>query len=515
MSENEKQDAILIVDDVPENIGLLLEYLSDKGYKILVAENGESAIEQVAFAKPDLILLDIMMPGISGFETCKYLKRQEETKHIPVIFMTALSDSKNIVKGFSIGAVDYITKPIRPEEVLARVKTHLALRKLQKELRDANKYLEKRVTDRTAELGRMNSALREEVRLREKASKELEKSLAEVEKLKNRLQDENVYLREEIRSESNFGQIVTRSTKITAILKQVEQVAKTDSTALILGETGTGKELFARAIHSGSLRADKPLVKVNCAALPGNLIESELFGHEKGAFTGALSRKIGRFELADKGAIFLDEVGDIPIELQSKLLRVLQEGEFERLGNPRTIRSSARVIAATNIDLKKAILEGKFREDLYYRLNVFPVKIPPLRERPEDISILAEHFVKKFCKKMGRGELKINKRTYEKLERYSWPGNVRELENVIERAVIVSPGPSLTIDDPLMPDEPEPIAEKGPKTIKQMEKEYIERELIKANWIIEGGRGAAKKLGLPASTLRDRMRKYGISRPED
>ena len=265
-----------------------------------------------------------------------------------------------------------------------------------------------------------------------------QQALAEVQKLKNRLQSENVYLRDEIKHVHNFEAIISQSAAFGAVLDKVEQVATTDATVLILGESGTGKELLARAVHSTSKRQDRPLVKVNCAALPASLIESELFGHEKGAFTGAVARKIGRFELADGGTIFLDEIGDLPLELQAKLLRVLQEGEFERLGGNRTLVADVRVIAATNRDLEEAVRESHFREDLYYRLNVFPLRVPPLRERPDDIPLLVRHFVDKYSNKTGKPISTLPQEALERLQVYRWPGNVRELENIIERAVILS-----------------------------------------------------------------------------
>jgi PAS domain S-box-containing protein len=283
----------------------------------------------------------------------------------------------------------------------------------------------------------------------QKAHGDLANALSEVENLKNRLQAENVYLQEEIKLEHNFEEIVSQSEALKKELRKLEQVATTDATVLILGETGTGKELLARAVHNLSPRRDRPLVKVNCAALPADLIESELFGHEKGAFTGAHARKIGRFELADGGTIFLDEIGDLPLALQAKLLRVLQEGEFERLGNPHTIKVDVRIIAATNRDLEKAIESGDFRGDLYYRLNVFPIKSPPLRERQEDIPLLVAHFVKKYGAKLGKNIEIIPQKVMDILLAYAWPGNVRELENIIERAVILARGFTIELDESL------------------------------------------------------------------
>ncbi|HML94547.1 MAG TPA: sigma 54-interacting transcriptional regulator [Thermodesulfobacteriota bacterium] len=342
----------------------------------------------------------------------------------------------------------------------------------------------------------------------------LKKALSKVEELKNRLQAENIYLREEIKTEYNFDEIIGRSEALMNVLRKVEHVAPTEATVLIQGETGTGKELVARAIHHFSLRKDRPLVKVNCPALPAGLIESELFGHEKGAFTGALSPKTGRFELADGGTIFLDEIGDLPLELQAKLLRVLQEGEFERLGGSRSIKVSVRVIAATNRDLKQAVEEGKFRADLFYRLNVFPVFIPPLRERREDIPVLVGHFITKYSKKLEKKIDNISQEMMNGLLAHPWPGNVRELENVIERAVIVAHSPVIQIDESLdMRLEDTGPDTRSAGTLEDVERNYILRVLEDKGWVIHGERGAAVVLGMNPHTLRSRMKKLGIRKP--
>ena len=275
----------------------------------------------------------------------------------------------------------------------------------------------------------------------------MKNALLELQELKDRLELENKYLQQEIKLEHNFEEIISKSKRFRKVLNQLEQVAATDATVLILGESGTGKELIARAVHNVSKRKDRALVKVNCAALPATLIESELFGHEKGAFTGALGRKIGRFELADGGTLFLDEIGELPLELQPKLLRVLQEGEFERLGNPETKKVNVRIIAATNRDLIEEVNKGNFREDLFYRLNVFPLEIPPLRERKEDIPLLASHFLLKYSSAFGKKVDSIGQTSINHLSNYSWPGNVRELENVIERAVITTTGNKLNLEE--------------------------------------------------------------------
>jgi formate hydrogenlyase transcriptional activator len=340
----------------------------------------------------------------------------------------------------------------------------------------------------------------------------LREHLDEIERLKLQLEKENLYLREEIKTVQGFEKIVGKSEVLQYVLIRVKQVAPTDATVLILGETGTGKGLVAHAIHELSDRQDRPMITVNCAALPGNLIESELFGREKGAFTGAHAKQVGRFEVADGGTIFLDEIGEMPPELQTKLVRVLEHGEFERLGSPKTIKVNVRVIASTNRDLEAEVKNRRFREDLFYRLNVFPISIPPLRMRAEDIPQLVSHFVDKYARKFGRKYESLPKSTMKALQEHPWPGNVRELEHVIERAVIISPGPILRLADPL---ERKPVAAAdGPdKGLEAVERGHILKVLQQTRWKIEGEGGAASILGLNPSTLRSRIKKLDIRRP--
>lgn len=345
----------------------------------------------------------------------------------------------------------------------------------------------------------------------------------EIRELKEQLSKEKLYLEDEIRTEMNFAQIIGNSAPLRRVLKEVGIVAPTDSTVLIYGETGTGKELIARAIHDLSPRSSKPFVKLNCAAIPTGLLESELFGHEKGAFTGAIAQRIGRFEVADGGTIFLDEIGEIPLELQTKLLRVLQEREFERLGSSRTLRTGARLIAATNRDLEAMVAEQRFRSDLFFRLNVFPVHVPPLRERQADIPLLVRHFTQQFSRRMNKVMETIPSATMDALCRYHWPGNIRELQNVVERAVIVSAGPALSIDvSDLKSPRAGPTAEK-PASAKQAngtlhgvleetERQQILKALKQSKWVVAGQNGAAALLGMNRSTLQVRIRKLGISR---
>jgi transcriptional regulator with GAF, ATPase, and Fis domain len=317
------------------------------------------------------------------------------------------------------------------------------------------------------------------------------------------------YLREEIRNDHNFDEIVGESAALLDVLDKVARVAETDTTVLIQGETGTGKELLARAIHERSVRGGQPMVKVNCAALPKDLIESELFGHEKGAFTGATRQRKGRFELADKGTIFLDEVSELSAEAQAKLLRVLQEREFERVGGSRSIKADVRVIAATNKNLRDQVDSDNFRQDLFYRLSVFPLEVPPLRERRSDIPLLAAGFLKKFAARQGRDFEGISPEMLQAMESYAWPGNVRELQNVVERSAILSRGPFLDPEGSLEPAEGN-VAAAG--TLAEVEKRYVLQVLEDTGWVIEGNKGAARILGLKPSTLRNRMRKLGINK---
>ncbi len=334
----------------------------------------------------------------------------------------------------------------------------------------------------------------------------------EIAALKDKLAKEKVYLEEEIQTAYNFEEIVGDSRALKQVLKQVQTVATTDSTVLILGETGSGKELIARALHNLSDRRERTFVKLNCAAIPTGLLESELFGHEKGAFTGAIATKIGRFELADGGTIFLDEVGEIPLELQVKLLRVLQEQEFERLGSTRTIRVNVRVIAATNRDLGQMVEEQKFRSDLYYRLKVFPMTVPPLRERAEDVPLLVRHFVQKFAARMKRRIETVPAEAMKALQAYSWPGNVRELENYIERAVILSSGSELFVSTAEL-KRAAPVGNGSATTLEDAEREHILKALRETNWVIGGDAGAAARLGMKRTTLQSKMQKLGITRP--
>ncbi|NMG77219.1 sigma-54-dependent transcriptional regulator [Aromatoleum diolicum] len=472
---------ILVVDDTPANVRLIADLLAVHGYEILTADCGNDGLEKARATVPDLVLLDVMMPDMDGFAVCERLKAAPATRELPIIFLTALNETTDKVRAFSAGGVDYVTKPFEPRELLARVGAHVALRQAG------------------IELERQNRRLREEIEAHQRARASIEA------------------LSEEIRVDQNAGGIIGNAPSLRRLLDVLELVAATDSTVLILGETGSGKELVARAIHERSRRRDRPLVKLNCAAMPRELVESELFGHEKGAFTGATQQRRGRFEMADGGTLFLDEVGELPLEAQAKLLRVLQDQQFERVGGTVTLSTHVRVIAATNRNLEAEATAGCFRSDLFYRLNVFPVQLPPLRARREDIPPLISHFATRAGRRLGKHIENASPAFLERALSYSWPGNVRELENFIERAAILARGPWLDAVE-LFPSAlsgaPAATTEAPPatraQTLEQVEKDHILAVLAHVGGVIEGERGAARILGLNPSTLRGRMRKFGL-----
>jgi len=739
------EDDILIVDDEIHSLRLLAELLEKEGYQVRPAEKAQTAIDSALAKPPGLILLDVRLPEMDGFEVCRHLKQDERTRHVPVIFVSALDDIEAKIQSFEAGGVDYISKPFQEQEILARVKTHMSLFRMQQ-------HLEQLVEERTAEVAEsearsrsfvenanetivvtqdevvkycnpkiseltdysqeemlsqgidvfihpedlemvlseyrarvsgerptssystrivtkggqekhvlVNSALvdwdgkpatlalitditeqelaRKELKQSEERfrnlmeqspldiviftpegqitevntawmlnwdfqadeadkifatynmrtdsqyedlgfaplverafagesivlppihyipSRELDKmglediearsrwiqchlysikdkngsvesvvainmditeqkqaetelrvAFDEIEQLKNQLEAESAYLQDEIKLEHNFENIIGQSEALKYVLNRVEQVAPMDSPVLLMGETGTGKELIARALHQLSPCGKRALVKVNCAALPRELIESELFGREKGAFTGATTTQPGRFELAKGSTLFLDEIGELPLELQTKLLRVLESGEFERLGSSRTLQSDARVIAATNRVLEEEVRKGRFRDDLWYRLKVFPITVPPLRERQEDIPLLVKWFVDQLARKMGKRATEISKHTMQMLQSYPWPGNVRELKHAVESALITSQGDRLNFELPKIED----AALSDFKSFEEMECDYILRILKAKNWKIGGKDSAASILGMPPSTLRSRMKKLGLKKP--
>ena len=464
---------VMIVDDELFNLDVLEQELDTSGYRIVTASSGAEALDNVEKDKPDLILLDIIMPEIDGYEVCRRLKASDSSKDIPVIFMTALSDVEDKVKAFAAGGLDYVTKPFQPEEVMSRVRVHLELRRARQQLVERNQRLQQEIDDH------------------------------------HRARQTIEYLRDEIESEHNFEEIIGESPALKDVLEKLTRVANTGTTVLIQGETGTGKELLARAIHNQSARKQQPLIKVNCAALPRELIESELFGHEQGAFTGATKRRKGRFELADGGSIFLDEVAELSPEAQAKLLRVLQDKEFERIGGTENINVDVRIIAATNKDLSAEVTSGSFRQDLFYRLNVFLLTAPALRDRRADIPLLAQHFMNKAATSLGREFTGLAPQFLREIQHYSWPGNIRELQNVIERSAILSRGPLIELEGTLVATDDHPYAE---GTLEEIKRNYITRILEQVEWKIEGPGAAAEILGLKPSTLRNHLRKLGISK---
>ena len=505
---------VLIVDDQKANVRLLDRMLRGDGYAFVASTmDPHEVCELYRKNHYDLILLDLEMPGMDGFQVMEGLKEIEKDGYLPVLVITAQPGHK--LRALQAGAKDFVSKPFDLAEVRARVYNILEVRLLQKELHHYNEELELRVRERSGELIRANEQLLQEIEERKGAQESLRVSYAEVQQLKDQFHAENIYLTQEIDREYNFGEIIGQSKTLENVFFRVEQVAPQDTTVLLLGETGTGKGAVARAIHSRSnpARKSRPMITVNCAALPANLIESELFGREKGAFTGSTERQMGRFELADNGTLFLDEIGEMPLELQVKLLRVIQEGEFERLGGSRTIKVNVRIIASTNRNLEEAIHSGGFRQDLFYRLNVFPITIPPLRQRKEDIPLLVNYFVAKFNKKIGKRIETVSKNTLDTLHDYNWPGNVRELESVIERAVITSQGTSLQVLDRFESTRKSGEQEtQDAKGLAELQRNHILQILQDTGWRIEGNNGAAAILGLNPSTLRGRMRKEGIHR---
>ncbi|MFZ3208110.1 MAG: sigma 54-interacting transcriptional regulator [Geobacteraceae bacterium] len=391
--------------------------------------------------------------------------------------------------------------PLQPTDMLGAVcmvvadlteqKRNEEMRIEEEAMQKAHDALEQRVEDRTVELST---------------------ALSEIKTMKDQLEAENIYFRQEIKMRHEFAQILGQSDGLKYVLYRAEQVAPMNTTVLILGETGTGKELIAAAIHNMSPRKGRPLITVNCAALPASLIESELFGREKGAFTGADTRQVGRFEVANGSTLCLDEIGELPLEMQAKLLRVIQHNEFERLGSSHTIKVDVRIVATTNRNLEEEVRKGTFRQDLYYRLNVFPVTVPPLRQRKDDIPLMVQAFIERYSRKLGKQITSIQKETMKALQDYPWPGNVRELENIIERAVILCPGPVLQLADLL--EIPSPSLSSTVRTLEETERNQILKMLSESRWRIEGKNGAAAILGLHPSTLRARMHNLGIIRPE-
>lgn len=439
---------IYVVDDDASVREALGSLIRSVGLRVEAFASAQEFLTHPQADAPSCLVLDVQLPGLSGLDLQQELAKADI--QIPIIFLTGHGDIPMSVRAIKAGALEFLTKPFNDEDLL--------------------------------------DAIQQGIARNQRATKP----------------------KEELATHK-FGDIVGTSAALRNVLNQVEVVAPTESTVLLLGETGTGKELIARAILNVSSRSNRPFVKLNCAAIPSGLLESELFGHEKGAFTGAVSQKIGRFELANGGTLFLDEVGDIPLELQPKLLRVLQEQEFERLGSTRTLRVDVRLIAATNRDLAQMAAEKHFREDLYFRLNVFPIRIPPLRERQGDIPLLVQHYVDKYARRMNKEIESIPEETMAALCSYSWPGNIRELQNLIERSVILTPGNVLQIQLNDL-QQSNPISSTMAGTLEDVERQRILQALQEAGAVIGGRHGAAARLGLKRTTLLSKMQRLGITR---
>ena len=498
MSMNDTSNAqvkILIVDDIPENLDVLRRVLEPEGYRILFASSGETALKIAQRAQPDVILLDVIMPGMDGFATCKCLKVEPSTAGIPIIFITAKDDTKDIVEGFKIGGVDYIVKPLNAEEVRVRIQNHLKINQLthallqkNEELLEKNSKLEKR----TEELALANEKLQQEIARRQQVEDALQTA------------DEKLSLISERDAERwGISGFVGKSKTIGNILEDVRRIHQAGTiSVLITGESGTGKELIARAIHFGGPRAKGPFIPVNCSAIPHDLAESTFFGHVRGAFTGANADRKGYFELAHKGTLFLDEIGDMPLDMQAKLLRVLEDGTFIPVGATADKRVDVRVLAATNVDLQRKIADNTFRQDLYFRIAQFTVVAPPLRDRQEDIPLLANHFLQMFAAEMRIQPPTLSSEALSRLTEYGFPGNVRELKNIIERALIESGGGQIRPEhlhffrteaqsSPLpSTTEPQMAMSELPLNLEQAEAILIKRAIAQA----DGNMAAAARL---------------------
>lgn len=419
------QPQVLIVDDQPDNLDVLVNYLADKGLDLRVALDAEQALQLAAQSTPALMLLDVMMPGMDGFELCHLLKQAEATKHVPVIFMSALSDTHSKVKGFNAGAIDFISKPLQREEVLARILAHLTIRRQQQELESKN-----------SQLAGLNLALQQQIDRRRQAEEALQLADAKLSMLSR--QEAKLW---------GIDAFIGQSRATAQLLDEVRDLQQAPRTnVLVLGESGTGKELISRAIHYGSERSNKPFVAVNCSAIPSELADAEFFGHVKGAYTGATADRQGYFVKADGGTLFLDEIGDMPLALQAKLLRVLEDGIVIPIGGKTSRKVDVRVVAATNVALREKVQNKQFRQDLFFRLAGYQIGLPPLRERPSDIGPLVGHFLQLLASQMGRDKPAITREALQTLGRYHYPGNVRELKNLLEYALIASRGNSIRVE---------------------------------------------------------------------
>jgi DNA-binding NtrC family response regulator len=488
-------EKILIVDDIPSNLDVLGSVLETQGYEILVASSGQAALSVAARALPDLILLDIVMPELDGFVTCRQLKEIEALRDIPVIFITARNDTTSLVQGFAAGGSDYIAKPFQNEEVVLRVENHLKLHRLTRALVEKNRELEQNA----AELRLINQQLRQEIARREQVEDALQKADVQLSMMSDREA-----------ARWGLAAFVGQSRAIGKILEDVRRLQHfTGTSVLITGESGTGKELVARAIHFGSARAQGPFIPVNCVAIPADLMESAFFGHVRGSFTGATTDRKGYFELAHGGTLFLDEIGDMPLTLQAKLLRILEDGCVAPIGASQEKKVDVRVLAATNTELREKIAVGTFRQDLYFRLARYPVVVPTLRERREDIPLLVTHFCALFAAEMGLDASTCSAEALEVLMAYDFPGNVRELKNIIERSLIKSGGgvvqpahlglPQITVSaEPAARREADVDASTLPLNLEETENLLIQRALAQTGGNITE---AARLLGIHRSRI--------------
>jgi DNA-binding NtrC family response regulator len=520
---------ILIVDDTFENLYLLRVILQKEGFNVIEAENGEQGLKMLHQNKINMIISDILMPVMDGYMFCQSCKSDKKFKDIPFVFFSSTyTDKLDEDFALKLGGAKFLRRPMEQDKLILEIQKIFSMDNAQVSQLKNTAVSEKEVLRLYSErliskLEIKNIELEKEILERNKteeklvsANEKLSKANLELVHLRKQLEQENVYLRNELDLVFNYEEMVYGSAAFSSVLSEVEKVAPTEATVLLQGESGTGKELIARAVHSASFRNNKPLIKVNCSAIPRELLESELFGHKKGSFTGAFNDKIGKFELANEGTLFLDEIGELPIDMQPKILRFLQEGEIEVVGGTGIKKLNVRVIAATNRELKKEIEKNRFREDLYFRLNVFPIIIPPLRDRPEDIPLLVEHFVDKFNKAYVKNIKFISDETMDKLRVYRWPGNIRELENLIERATILTNSEILNIPgfESTSQSSKQQIDYKNTDlTLEKAQRNHIKSVLEQCSWKISGSKGAAEVLNVKPSTLRDKMTKLGIKKP--
>jgi DNA-binding NtrC family response regulator/signal transduction histidine kinase len=506
-----KREVIVVADDNAD-MRQYLDHLLGGRYEVHSVPDGEQALEAARRLRPALVLADVMMPQLDGFGLLRAIRDDAALASMPIILVSARAGEESRVEGLQAGADDYLVKPFAARELLARVEVNLKLTNLRRETAEREERLRSEAELERQKLQASEALLTETSRL----YRELQEREGEIRELKERLYRENLALRDEVDRTSMFEEIVGSSEALNTVLSRIAKVAPTDSTVLIAGETGTGKELIARAVHKRSRRSGRAFVSVNCAALAPTLLSSELFGHERGAFTGATQRRLGRFELADGGTIFLDEVGELLPETQVALLRVLQERTFERVGGTQPIAVDVRVIAATNRDLEAAVASGTFREDLFYRLNVFPIEVPPLRQRKDDILMLVEYFARRYGTRAGKAIRAIDRRTVELLQAYHWPGNIRELQNVVERSVILSSNEIFSVDESWLPTPsvPAPIPSTSPRSESRGEREIIEAALAECRGRVSGPSGAAARLGVPPSTLDNRIKALRINKTQ-